>query len=153
MKTNLLKKQETNPDEPPTPGRIVDKVYALVSRWADRAKALHESQDELSKQLMAPPEAPLFTAGWEMFKGYTETLAKEIGDNGGWLEWYAWECMLGENPMEMTFPNGEKLVVASVGNLVDVILTNDEGNRMYWHINGNIEVEERKSPGGDQSNA
>ena len=103
----------------------------MVALWADRAKALHAAQDALNDMLMASPEAPIFKAAWDVFGGYTEVLADLIGDDDGWLEWFAWECRLGENPMEMSFANGEKLLVVGVADLVDAILSDDDGNRVF----------------------
>ena len=97
------------------------KSIDLVERWIDRAKALHAAQDAISDIMMASPEAPIFTASWDVLGGYTELLAKALGDEGGWLEWFLWDCNLGDNPMEMTFPNGKKLTVLGAAELVDVI--------------------------------
>lgn len=107
------------------------RMRRLVSLWADRAKALHIAQDNLSDLMMASPEAPLFKAAWDCFDGYTRNLAEIIGDEDGWLEWYAWECQLGKNPLEMKFANGERLMVCGVEDVVDVIHTDEDGNRIF----------------------
>lgn len=107
------------------------RVQPLVSLWMERGKQLHKTQDEISALLMAAPEAPLFKAAWDCFSGYTRNLAKNIGDQDGFLEWFAWECEFGKKPMEVKFPNGEKLMVCGVADLVDAIITDEKGNRIF----------------------
>lgn len=107
------------------------QVLPLVSLWVERGKELHRTQDATSATLMASPEAPLFKAAWECFVGYTKNLAEIIGDDDGWLEWFAWECELGQKPMEMTFANGERLMVCGVEDLIDAMITYENGNRIF----------------------
>ena len=108
-----------------------EEATKLITLWVDRAKALHAAQYSLNTLLMASPEAPIFKAAWDMFTGYTKQLAEALGDEDGWMEWFAWECQLGEKPMEMSFANGEKLLVVGVDDLVDVILSDCDGNRVF----------------------
>ena len=105
-------------------------LLRLVSSWIEHGTELNKQNDAFNKIWLTAPDSPYQTAIWEAFGGYTESLAFLLEDSNKWLEWYLWECQLGEKPMSMTFPNGEELLVAGAQDLIDVIICDADGNRI-----------------------
>ena len=107
-----------------------------VEKWIETALNLDDKFGKLEKLLMAHPENPVRTAIWEMFSEYTKTLAKllrtDTDETIGWLEWFAWECDFGRKPKEMTFTDGECLLVVGASDLLAAIQSDENGCRV-WH--------------------
>ena len=108
----------------------------LVSRWVDTARGVEDQFGLLDKTLPSHPESPFKSAMWGMFDAYTQTLAEILGDQDGWLEWFAWECDFGKAPKEMQFSDGETLLVVGVSDLLSAIRTDADGRRV-WRSSAN----------------
>lgn len=108
-----------------------EESVQLIEQWVESAKKIEIPLDKMSDIFMASPENELSSSVWLMFDKYTQSLAKLIGDEDGWLDWFAWDCDFGRNAKEMTFPNGETLLVVGAGDLIDAIKTNEDGNRIW----------------------
>jgi hypothetical protein len=108
----------------------------LVSRWVDTAIRVQETFGKIESAFMASPENEIRSAIWEMFGEYTRTLAAQLSDDAedalGWLEWFAWECDFGRNPMEMVFADGETLMVVGASDLLAAIRTDENGFRVWY---------------------
>lgn len=107
---------------------------SLLKNWHASIVALDNIFDELKSSLGSSPNLPLWVASYKSVELHTETLDRLLSGDGedyGWLSWYWLECNLGENPMEMSFANGEKLTVVGLDDLWDVINTDEDGNRKF----------------------
>lgn len=66
-------------------------------------------------------EGPLLKAVYDVWRGYSEATAREVGDKNTWLEWFEFECDMGERPKEVIFTNGQRVLVATLEDLAHVI--------------------------------
>lgn len=67
------------------------------------------------------PEAPITLAMGRMWDAYTACLAREVGDESEWLEWYCWENEMGAKGLEVTSTSGKTIKVTTVAHLARVI--------------------------------
>lgn len=121
----------TDSKEPTEAGRM----RRLVERWVETARRVQDTFGKIENAFMASPENEIRSAIWDMFGEYTRTLAAQLSDDAedarGWLEWFAWECDFGRQPMEMVFANGETLLVVGASDLLAAIRTDENGNRVW----------------------
>jgi hypothetical protein len=104
---------------------------ALLSDWKNAGVRLEATLDDFNRMVSGSPESPLHDAIWTVFDRYTEALSLIVGDNEEWLGWFRHECDFGRKPREMSFSDGEKLMVVGVGDLIDAIDTLEDGNRKF----------------------
>jgi hypothetical protein len=106
----------------------------LVSRWVETAIRVQDTFGKIENAFMASPENEIRSAIWDMFGGYTQTLAAQLSDDAedalGWLEWFAWECDFGRSAKEMVFADGESLMVVGPSDLLAAIRADDKGCRV-----------------------
>ena len=124
----VTKKMEAIPDNQMRAAGV--DLLPLVSAWVNAGVNLRESHEALSEVMLCSPEAPFMEAAWASFQGYTAMLARTMNDHNKWLEWFHHECALGDKPMTMSFANGEELLVVGAQDLIDVIVCDNEGNRI-----------------------
>jgi hypothetical protein len=55
-----------------------------------------------------------------MFERYTNSVAALVDDNNGWLDWYCWECGMGDSPMKAVFGD-EEFIVDDIDKLMRCI--------------------------------
>lgn len=67
------------------------------------------------------PEAPIALAMGRMWDAYTNAVAREVGDNNEWLDWYCWENDMGAKGLEVTSTSGKTIKVRNVRQLARVI--------------------------------
>jgi len=118
--------------QPASANRWSELVLPLLESWKREAEELSRVLKLFDAVTHSSPECPLKNAAWGVFAGYTEVLAAMIGDNDGWLEWFAWECDFGNAAKEVQFSDGEKLLVVGVEDLLDAIWSNPDGTRYFW---------------------
>jgi hypothetical protein len=87
---------------------------------ADIAPRLLEWQ-RIYGQWQAQYEAPIALAVGQMWDAYTAAVAREVGDENDWLEWYCWENDMGAKGLEVTSTSGEPIKVKTVAHLARVI--------------------------------
>jgi hypothetical protein len=124
-------KTKSKPDPAPQEKAGGDCHARLIEHWVQTARRVEDQFGLLDKTLPSHPESPFKSAMWGMFDAYTQTLAEILGDEDGWLEWFAWECDFGRKPMEMQFSDGETLLVVGASDLLAAIRTDDHGNRVW----------------------
>lgn len=67
------------------------RCNALLGHWLTRFAELEAAYKAASEVLGCPPDSPLIAAMYGSFDDYTKMLAKVVGDEDGWLDWYLWE--------------------------------------------------------------
>lgn len=105
--------------------------HALVVRWVESARLLAARLKAADDAIGLCMDSPLREAAWRAFGAYTDLLAETIGDTDKWLEWFAWECDFGSSPKEMTFADGETLLVVGASDLLAAIQTGADGCRKW----------------------
>ena len=70
--------------------------YKLLVEWKDQYEVCDEAQKLLEKLLKCfDTDSPLGAAIWDTFDRYTDTLAVEVCDTGGWLSWLCCDNNMG----------------------------------------------------------
>jgi hypothetical protein len=74
------------------------EMVPLLERWKAAHDAISEADGDLVQLTGRSPESPLFNAMWGAFGAYTEFLELHLVGRAGsrWLEWYQFECAMGE---------------------------------------------------------
>lgn len=90
------------------------EMVPLLERWKEAHDAIAEADGDLELLTGRSPEAPLFQAMWGAMGCYTEFLELHLvgSANSHWLEWYQFECEMGERPKEVTTERGPKTITS-----------------------------------------
>ncbi len=99
-------------------------MLPLLKAWAERHAALHAQMDALAAPFGGSIDGPLFDAVWQVWDGYTEALAREIGDHEGWLAWFHDENDMGRKAMDVETVGGMKCKVRGIKQLARIIAFN-----------------------------
>lgn len=70
-------------------------TLSLLGDWQKHHAAVEALMEGVESSIGLDPNGPLFATVWKLFDAYTATLAVEVGDFGGWLEWYYAENDMG----------------------------------------------------------
>jgi len=76
------------------------QTLAMLTKWQDHREAVDRLFCGVEKSIGLAVEGPLHTTVWELFDAYTTLLESQVGDFGGWLEWYVQENDMGKKAME-----------------------------------------------------
>ena len=87
------------------------RIYA---QW----QAQYEALQALTK---CGPEAPITLAMGQMWDAYTNSVAREVGDNNDWLDLFCWDNDMGSKGLEVTSPIGKTIKVKTLAHLARVI--------------------------------
>lgn len=102
------------------------ELIALLKKWQDTHTALQTQMDALTSVVHMAPESPLFKSVWGAWDGYTNMLARTVGDAGDWLAYYCWECRMGENPLVVHLTDDKRVPMDSIEALADVLMFGQE---------------------------
>lgn len=80
----------------PQVGMISVGSCALLAHWIKRFAEIEAAYKATRDVLGCTPDSPLIAALYGTFEDYTKTLAKVVGDEDGWLDWYIWENDAGK---------------------------------------------------------
>ncbi len=106
---------------------------------------INNVNDSLCELFNADIESKALRPTWVLFDSYTDVLAKLIGDDLGWLKWYAWDNNFGKSKMKAKASNWKNLKVEKIhsnkfnilsknannGLLSPSSFSNSEGNYFY----------------------
>ena len=96
-------------------------IMPRLLEW-QRIYGLWQTQYEALQALTkCGPEAPIALAMGQMWDAYTNAVAREVGDQNDWLDWYCWENDMGEKGLEVTSTSGKTIKVKTVAHLARVI--------------------------------
>lgn len=101
------------------------KTEHAIRQFHERAAGARDVLDSLDNVLSLTPESPLFEAMWALVGGYIEALGASFHIDG-WMEWWWSECLLGEKPMKAGLPGQELREIATVDDLVQLVLADLE---------------------------
>lgn len=74
-----------------------EDTIVLLREWQKHHTAVEKMMDGIKATIGLDPNGPLFDTVWKLFDAYTNTLSVELGDLGGWLQWYQMENDMGAN--------------------------------------------------------
>ena len=87
-----------------------ENTMTLLTEWARHHAAVEKLMDGITETIGLDPNGPMFDTVWRLFDAYTMTLAVEVGDFCGWLEWYRDECEMGTKGMEAGYDGKTKRI-------------------------------------------
>lgn len=92
----------------------IEQIKAPLVEWEKHCKAVDEQYDALYALTGISIESPLSSAIYRAMAAYTNAVAALVEDEGGWLNYYQYECYFGRRPMEVLGRNGKELLLNSV---------------------------------------
>lgn len=72
-----------------------ENTLTLLGDWQKHHAAVEKLMDGITETIGLDPNGPMFATVWSLFDAYTATLAVEVGDFDGWLEWFYAENEMG----------------------------------------------------------
>ena len=97
-----------------------EATIALLTDWQKHHAAVEKLMDGRVSSIGMSPDSTLYLTVWNLFDAYTNTLAVEVGDLGGWLEWYFSENNMGAGKMQAGY-DGQLIAIESLGDLCRLI--------------------------------
>lgn len=72
-----------------------ENTLSMLGDWQAHHAAVEKLMDGIRTSLGMDIDGPMFNTVWKMFDAYTGAIAVEMGDSGGWLEWFFSENDMG----------------------------------------------------------
>lgn len=76
-----------------------EDTLSLLGDWQAHHAAVEKMMDGITASIGLDIDGPMFDTVWKLFDAYTGALAVEVGDSGGWLEWFWSENDMGAKAM------------------------------------------------------
>lgn len=76
------------------------QILTTLTAWKMQIDQSNEMIANLIDPLMLSPESPLYSAMWALQGALTKAVAKIVGDNHDWLDWFNAENQMGARSME-----------------------------------------------------
>ena len=73
-----------------------ENTIALLGDWAMQYAAVSRLMVSMNSTIGLDSAGPLYEVVWKLFDAYTGALSVEVGDFGGWLEWFQSENEMGK---------------------------------------------------------
>ena len=100
------------------------EMIPFLERWKTVYEALAQADGEMANLTGRSPESRLFTGMWNAMGGYSEFLELHLvgSTTWKWLDWYQFECRMGERPMEVKTDHGTR----NIGSVEDLAMLLEE---------------------------
>ncbi|MXS85325.1 hypothetical protein ABO04_05170 [Nitrosomonas sp. HPC101] len=86
----------------------LEEIKIQLRAWQETISDLEDQLDALSKIVQACPESPLINAIHRIESRYTRSVARLVGDDNEWLDWYWLEVDMGSKEHNtVTLNNGD----------------------------------------------
>ena len=82
-----------------------ENTLVLLREWKQHHDAVAKLLGSLEATIGLNYSGPLFETVWKLFDAYTATLAVEVSDFDGWLEWFILENYMGGKALQAGFDN------------------------------------------------
>lgn len=73
---------------------------SILEAWLKRYHDADRAWEQLREATHASPECAIFCAMFGVFDAYTDEIARRVGDNDAWLDWFLWENAAGNRGFE-----------------------------------------------------
>lgn len=93
-----------------------ENTLAMLGDWKKHHDDVEKLMNGIEASIGLDIDGPMFETVWKLFDAYTNTLAVEVGDSGGWLEWYHAECEMGASKKKAGY-DGQLIAIESLGDL------------------------------------
>ena len=98
-----------------------ENTLSLLGDWAKHHAAIEKMMAGIKANIGLDLDGTMFVTVWAVFGAYTDTLACEIGDSEGWLDWYRFECEMGARS-KGAIVNMKSIKVKTLAQLARVIV-------------------------------
>ena len=98
-----------------------ENTLSLLGDWAKHHAAIQKMMAGIKANIGLDLDGTMFVTVWAVFGAYTDTLACEIGDSEGWLDWYRFECEMGARS-KTAFVGTKSIKVKTLAQLANVII-------------------------------
>lgn len=99
----------------------IEEINERLKHWKRRHNELMDAYGDLNKLTSAMPDCKLLRPVFDVWTAYTVAISELIGDRNEWLQWYEFECDMGNRPKTVVFVNGRELEVKTLRHLARVI--------------------------------
>lgn len=96
-------------------------ILPTLKDWESIYRHWQVQYDALNALTKCGPDAPITLAMGRMWDAYSNLIAREVGDENDWLDWYCWENDMGAKGLEVTSTSGKTIKVKTVAHLARVI--------------------------------
>jgi hypothetical protein len=100
----------------------LETLYHLQC-WEAAVQPCNETAELLLDLFDGQYDSPMFKPYQHLIEEYTKLVAKVIGDECEWLQYYQYDCNWGAKPMEVTMSDAEKIMLDSLPKLAKIIST------------------------------
>lgn len=97
-----------------------ENTATLLGEWVRHHEAIEQMLFRIKTSIGLDPEGPMFETVWKLFDAYTGTLAVEVGDFYGWMEWYQVENDMGAKGSQAGF-DGKLSKIETPADLYELI--------------------------------
>ena len=98
-----------------------ENTLTLLTEWQRHHAAIEKMMDGIKQHMGLDPDGVMFVTVWALFDSYTNTLAVEIGDFDGWLDWYHYEAEMGKESMAAAGFDGKTKRIKTLAQLYGLI--------------------------------
>ena len=99
----------------------IKRIIPILEKWEKIISAWDAQCEVMQRVLGIAPNGPLFDAIEHMADAYTAAIAKEVGDECSWLNYYRFDCKMGKDPRHVMLEKGKEILVDSIKKLAKVI--------------------------------
>lgn len=96
-------------------------ILPTLKEWESIYRDWQVQYATLNALTKCGPDAPITLAIGRMWDAYSNAIAREVGDENDWLDWYCWENDMGAKGLEVTSTSGKTIKVKSLAQLARVI--------------------------------
>jgi len=94
----------------------------LLSDWKRFHISSRNQYSELRRIFGSEPENSITDLTCDLLEEYTKLVSEKLGDECGWLEWFAFENDLGKKGFLVTYSDGKNSIrVKTIKDLLKVI--------------------------------
>ena len=97
-----------------------EATIALLTDWQKHHAAVEKLMNGIEDTIGLDINGPLFEVVWKLFVAYTVTLAVEVGDYEGWMQWHFAENDMGAGKKQAGY-DGQLIAIESLGDLCRLI--------------------------------
>lgn len=87
-----------------------ENTLTLLGEWARHHTAVTKMMDGIKASMGVDPDGVMFVTVWALFGEYTSTLAVEVGDFEGCLDWYRFETDMGKRSKAVVIDGKSKRI-------------------------------------------
>lgn len=98
------------------------EIETRLTAWQKRYWAMMEQFESLQKLTGCDYDCALLKPMMDVWSAYTVAVSELVGDTCEWLDYYQWECDMGNKPQNVRIKPGDPYVkIGTIKQLAKVI--------------------------------